>query len=418
MVACEGHPDLLAAKERLIQQLNQQRNRCQEIFARQEERLRLVQQGLGQYFENLHAQLKELSERPPVEKAGVKTDVWLPVLESAIQAIQQNSDLLRQQKAFGEQPLSAIAAELIAVKNELAGLSAIKQDLERQIAGLQSQRRGDESQWREREAQLLAEFEEEKRHWMAQWKERETALNALVMRCTQLEEEIEALRQSNTAADGSEYKERYNLAVAEIRELRQRNAELEKKVSQLEQSKGQPGGVASDGRILDWEAEKRRILAALEAEAASSQDPESSAERTRIQEIIQKTETLLAEKDQEIAELRRLLEQQATSIGSMAVGAAALERMLDQDEIIRQQREHLRQLEDEWKEKLRKAELEISLERAKIAREKALLEEKQRELQERLEQLEKASAPGDRGKTQPQRGRWLSRLGLNGAPET
>jgi hypothetical protein len=148
------------------------------------------------------------------------------------------------------------------------------------------------------------------------------------------------------------------------------------------------------------------------AEAYNDSDPQHAAERLRIQDVIKKTEAALAEKDKEIAELRRLLEDQSTNIGSVAVGAAAIERLFDQDEVLREQREHLRQLEEEWKEKLRKAELEISLERAKIARERAVLEEKQRELEERLASLGSSKAT-EEDKNKPGRGRWLTRLGIN-----
>ena len=55
--------------------------------------------------------------------------------------------------------------------------------------------------------------------------------------------------------------------------------------------------------------------------------------------------------------------------------------MFDQDEIIREERENLKQLQQQWEEKLRKAEIDLSVERAKIARERAELEEQLREAQ-------------------------------------
>jgi hypothetical protein len=93
------------------------------------------------------------------------------------------------------------------------------------------------------------------------------------------------------------------------------------------------------------------------------------------------------------------------------VGAAAIAQMLDTDELVRQERDNLKELQEKLREELKKAEVDISLERAKIARDRAELDEKLR-----LIQAERASGPGDltpgdKGK-QPARGKWLARLGL------
>ena len=417
MVASEGLAAPLNSAEALLRRLQHQQSRCREIFARQEERLRLAGEGLKIALEQALRSAETVPASASSSDSGLSQQLasLIPTLEAMIQNAQLSGngwqEPLQQQTAC----LERLTAELVAVREELASVRNLKEDLETRLTALQQHSGDSEDSWKAREKQLLTQFERERQQWANQWNDREAALNALVLRCSQLEEELEALRRDGNTAASSELQERYNLALAEIRELRQKNAELEKKLARA-QSNGSAEGGAGNGWILDWEAEKQRILAALESESEDSSDDSAQQERDRIQEIIARTEALLAEKDNEIAELRRLLEEQSTSIGSLAVGAAALERLLDQDEVIRQQREHLRQLEEEWKEKLRKAELEISLERAKIARERALLEEKQRELEEKLEALESASASGD--KTKPPRGRWLTRLGLNGPPNS
>ena len=93
----------------------------------------------------------------------------------------------------------------------------------------------------------------------------------------------------------------------------------------------------------------------------------------------------------------------------MAVGATALGRSLDQDALVPQERETLKQLQDQWREKLRQAEIEISMERARIAREKAELDARCRALA-----LPAAAAEDSGGKPtdRPPRGQWLARLGL------
>jgi hypothetical protein len=129
-------------------------------------------------------------------------------------------------------------------------------------------------------------------------------------------------------------------------------------------------------------------------------------------QLVRTTDEALAAKDQELEEMRQLLEQQSASLGSVAVGAAALGEILDHDEIIRQQRASLKHLEGEWREKLRCAEIEISIERAKIARERADVERRMRLLETSAGKEGGGAGKGDQA-AKPTRGRWLTRLGLN-----
>jgi hypothetical protein len=73
-------------------------------------------------------------------------------------------------------------------------------------------------------------------------------------------------------------------------------------------------------------------------------------------------------------------------------------------------------LQEEWKSKLRQAEIDISVERAKITRDRAQVEEKLANYEvERARQVSdgdsSAGGANDSGK-KPIRGRWLARLGL------
>ncbi|MGQ9564301.1 MAG: hypothetical protein ACUVTH_12290 [Thermogutta sp.] len=399
----------------LVRLLHEHHARCREVLSRQQERFRLVEQELVNYINGM-LQTLESEPRESAKNEAHHEEKILPLLaalESAARTIQEKSETLRHEDEDRSQSVAQLMVELAAMRQELAELRAIKDRLEQQLAAeSHAQGQNDAEEWQRREAELRAEFELEKNHWRAQWNDREAAFNALVIRCGELEEELENLRQRNSSEVNADLQRRYEMAIAEIRELRHKNADLEKRIAQAEHSPAKPTAGSSGGQILDWEAEKQRILAALEAEAESDSDPQHAAERIRIQDVIRKTENALAAKDKEIAELRRLLEDQSTNIGSVAVGAAAIERLFDQDEVLREQREHLRQLEEEWKEKLRKAELEISLERAKIARERAILEEKQRELEEKLASLRSPKVAED-DKTKSGRGRWLNRLGIS-----
>jgi hypothetical protein len=159
---------------------------------------------------------------------------------------------------------------------------------------------------------------------------------------------------------------------------------------------------------LDWEAEKERILAALESDF---NDEQSQQDRLRIEEIVRKTDAIVAEKNCEIEELKMLLQNQSGSIGNVAVGAAAIGEMFDQDSIVREERENLKRIQEEWREKLRLAEVEISVERAKLARDKSQLEERFRQM-EQLGVSTSAMPLETKTPAKPSRGRWLEKLGL------
>jgi hypothetical protein len=95
--------------------------------------------------------------------------------------------------------------------------------------------------------------------------------------------------------------------------------------------------------------------------------------------------------------------------------ASAVAEVLDKDEVVRQERQNLQALQDEWRDKLRHSEVEISVQRAKLARQQAELEERARQLD-----LQSRNDPPDSSgdsREKPIRGRWLRRLGLKGADE-
>ncbi|MGQ9915254.1 MAG: hypothetical protein ACUVQQ_13005 [Thermogutta sp.] len=337
----------------------------------------------------------------------------LETLRIEVQSLRQRESLW----AKNEEEAGRLRADADALRQSLRTLEREKEELLRAEQSLRRELRQREEEVHaltDRQTELTEEYEADRRRWTSQWNERESQFAALLARCEELEAQQERSGTTEVAASADEeLQRRYELAMQDLREWRLRCAELEKKLAEAETRQAQAAVAAATapaGGILNWEIEKQRILAALEAEEDEG-DEESRGRHLKIQEVVRKTEAALAEKDREIAELRGLLENQAANIGSMAVGAAALGQFLEQDEIIRQQREHLRQLEEEWKEKLRQAELEISRERAKIARERAALEERRRQLDELAGERDETKSGGEtKGKSH--RGRWLSRLGL------
>ena len=221
----------------------------------------------------------------------------------------------------------------------------------------------------------------------------------------------------------TDLRRRLEMATTDCRDLKGKNAELLEQVSkarvagpQSAATKSASGGPPS----MDWEAQKQRLLAQLESDHDET-DPVQKADRLTIENAVQMTDVALAAKDREVQEirleveeLRGLLENQSSSIGQLAVGASAFAGMLDKDELVRQERESLQKMQEAMREQLKKAEIDISMERAKIARDRAELDEKLHSLQ-REQAQQAASDPasgGDKAK-KPTRGRWLSRLGLS-----
>ena len=108
-----------------------------------------------------------------------------------------------------------------------------------------------------------------------------------------------------------------------------------------------------------------------------------------------------------IAELRAALTaSDATCARQDEHGRARLE-LLDADEVIAAERQRIAELQTQWEDKVRAAELEMAMDRAKLAREQAALKEKMLELELGLPQ---ATAEGS-GDGKPRR-RWLTALGL------
>ena len=264
------------------------------------------------------------------------------------------------------------------------------------------------AQAREREIQAAAKLPRQAEDAL---RERESLLARLASAESRLAEtEGRLLENQSAPADSTELadlKRRHEMLIDDLRELKKRNQELEKKAAA-----GSKGG-SPNSAGMDWEAQKSRMLAALEADDDKN-DEARRGERLRIEEAIRVTDAAVAEKNTEIEELQRLLAHQSDNLGSVAVGAAAFGEMLDKDAIVCQERERLKQLQTEWEDKLRQAEVELSVQRAQIARARVELDERQRAIDSDAVQRgsERDGGASDAKGKKPPRGRWLSRLGL------
>jgi hypothetical protein len=204
---------------------------------------------------------------------------------------------------------------------------------------------------------------------------------------------------------------RLEMALDELREAKRTNMELEIKLTKSRGSDASSSASMNTG--LDWEAQKQRLLASLEAD--ESDDEDAIAERHSIEGTIRITDQIVAKKDEELALLKQRLEELELNPRTSGAKDKAVAEILDRDEIIQQEREKLKQLHAEWREKIGKAETDLSVERAKIARERAELANRMQSYQATAQSRTSSNEPSDAGK--PVRGRWLSRLGLKDVDE-
>ena len=194
-------------------------------------------------------------------------------------------------------------------------------------------------------------------------------------------------------------------------ELQYRNNELTKRLQESGDKK--PDIANIDSNAMSWEEQKKAWLEQLEEE----DDQFDSANQKRVLEIkkvIESTTEELNWRDREISELRNLLTEQTVATQGLAVGATAIAAQLDLDDLIREERIRLETLQTEWEQKQRQGEIEMSLERAKLARERLELQETMRNLEAIQNdcQYARGTSQADTVVDDKPRGRWLQRLGL------
>lgn len=204
---------------------------------------------------------------------------------------------------------------------------------------------------------------------------------------------------------------------AECRTLQERIAELEDQIA-AGPGEAQPAVDSADGAGgggFNWESQKQRLLAALDS-SGDSQSDEEIGDRATIESTIQTTDRIVAAKDREIEQLRRKLQQLKNSTASAAESdrEESVDEILNTDEIIQQEREKLLLLQEEMREKQRKSEIEISLERARLARERVALEEKIATFEEQAGQFDESDGDDqvEEETGNKSRSRWMARLGL------
>src|SRR5205085_9842893 len=143
----------------------------------------------------------------------------------------------------------------------------------------------------------------------------------------------------------------FALAVEHVPELKTKNAKLESQLAAAATAK-KPNSNQPDAGNMDWESQKRRMLAALENGDGHS-EPVSRQDRITIEGTIEMTDAVVAEKDRQIAELQKQLLATHNQPAHDDEQDEKIKELLDADEVIAQHRKRVRELEREMEEKLR-----------------------------------------------------------------
>jgi len=226
---------------------------------------------------------------------------------------------------------------------------------------------------------------------------------AMVRRLDELVKRVAQAKDDRGDADG-----RYEAALEEVQRLTAQNERLEQQLAERRAGGAAPGTLPSGA--TDWESQKKRLLSALED--LDESDEEEAKHRISIEKLVRTTDAFITAKNQEIAELRRLVEQQRGEAAPPAASTLTADEALDQDSVIQAERENLRRLQKELEEKLRQAEVEVSIERADIARQRAEIEEIMRQFAEEAAASSRIPAVSVAPEEKPSGRRWLTRLGL------
>lgn len=202
--------------------------------------------------------------------------------------------------------------------------------------------------------------------------------------------------QSANLAEIFELKRKLELTLEELQEAKSENYRI----------KSNPSSAVSSGAT--WEETKEALLASLENESQMESCLEDPA---ALVESLREAHAIIQQKEQTIQQLELLLEE-SNSVENHSGSENTPEdpqheqkqKLIDESAVIAEEKNRLNALEEQWRQKIGEAEIELSKERAKLARERAALDEKLKSLEE--DESEEGAAV-----SQSKR-KWWDRLGL------
>lgn len=416
-------------QQELAETLRQLVERQQGFEESQQEELGRHNQRLGEYLAKLEAAQASALERLQGDapaSAGPLAEVQ--ALTEMIQTLATAQHENQQRQAAEIEQLRELVrsvSEQLAREPQADALSEVVEHIEQLRSLVTSATPGTlASGDDDRASALLAEIAQQQQFWQEQNAENQRQLEAII---AQLAEQRPAAVGEESSIQIKQLLEELSERQQEI-EARQAEAQreftrsltmLQSQLEELSQRLQAPSAASGLGRpaakkskptettispSLGWEEAKQRLLAQLESE---SEDGDASDEPVHYEafggesdgEVHGVAAEELAQRDAEIEQLKRELAE----LRQMNEAASTL----DKDELIQQERQRLRLLQEEWQEKLRKAEIDISIERAKLARERTRLEEQLQTLQ-----LDRPEGATDDPNGKAGKNRWLARLGL------
>jgi peptidoglycan hydrolase CwlO-like protein len=230
--------------------------------------------------------------------------------------------------------------------------------------------------------------------------------------------------------ESDQLRDRIEELQSQVTELEQQNSDLASQVAHSNVRQVVSTNGSDSNETLCWEDRKQLILEQMEADSFNAEafvadlqsesagetagDPEDPFEFVeRLSAELERLAAELARREEEVHELRCLLDDQSeTRGGGIAIGAAAIAGMIDDDELVVQERERLQMLQVEWEEKFRQGEIEASIERAKLSRERQELAKLKDDLEEQLEHFRRESRHSQESGSGTSR-KWLVKLGLS-----
>lgn len=456
-----------AAQEELqgeLRQLAARKSRIEETQLRVEKEL----EDLESRREETRSQRRRIAQQLKIERAGVvhekellraemdrQRGIYQKEVERAQAQLQEDRAAFEQETTRQRQQLRSEREQLDEDAATLAESRRQWDETQRQLAQTRDEQSADLLAARDEISRLttalasakreanqhaagLAELQEEHETLKRSASKRESAASAdaneriaglederssLSSRVQDLERQLTAANERAAkalAADNprgvEDLQRRLEMATDEVRKLKRQNADLEEKLA-TKQAAAPRGTAPSSCEGQDWESTKRRLLAQLEGES-QQEGGLGAEERLTVEKAIRSTTEALGQRDREITELKERLAQkpsQATA-ESQAVRSAAEADVLDGDALVQEERKRLSALQDEWQSKLRQAEVEISVQRARLARERAELDEKLRTIEAQKSAMTPSGSGSDAKSPDQSSGkparRWLSRLGL------
>ncbi len=348
-------------------------------------------------------------------------------LDSQRRALEQTSAELLQQQARTQRQRRTIAQTLRARKAEwLLERELLRKSTEEELAQLKLLHQAemalaDESRETINSTRLEHELEETRSELSRTQQDlRETTLLLQELEQSQTNQETMPMEHSDLSALAKQFhsaesdalvadlKARLATAERELSDLKDQNFDLASQVAkhQILSSSHSPH-INFDTSTLSWEERKQLFLLQLEDESAADAYNESGAatERLEMKKVLQATQVEIDRRDSEIAELHKIIQQQSDTRQGVAIGAAAFAQVFDNDEMIQHERQKLIDIQRQWEEKLRQAEIDVSLERAKLARERTQLEQE-------LENIQRCAGANEPSSPEGKKRKWLDHLGL------